>query len=270
MAYVQKLETMFYTQNTATTYISCFQAFTKHFRQRDYMAITEQDITDYLQTLVRNGKSQAYVNQAINAIKFYYEVVLKMPNRFYNIDRPRPQQKLPDVISREEVIRLINQTNNLKHKCIAGLLYSAGLRRDELINLTLKDIDSKRMRVIVRNAKGNKDRLTLLSKNLLHDLRDYYRQWKPKHYLFESPSGEKYSASSVLSIVKNARKKAGITTKVTPHTLRHCFATHLLEDGVDIRYIQALLGHKSSKTTERYTHVATTSYNHITNPLDKK
>ena len=269
MEYVQKLETMFYTYNTATTYISCFQAFTKHFTGRAYLAITEQDIDEYLQTLVHQGKSQSSVNQAINAIKFYYEVVLKMPNRFYAIDRPRPQQKLPDVISRKEVIDLINQTSNIKHRCIASLLYSAGLRRDELLNLTIRDIDSKRMRIIVRNAKGNKDRLTLLSNNLLKDLREYYRQWRPKQYLFESPSGGRYSGSSVVNIVKRAGKKAGIKTKVTPHTLRHCFATHLLEDGVDLRYIQALLGHKSSRTTERYTHVATTSYNQIKSPLDK-
>ena len=191
-----------------------------------------------------------------------------MPNRFYSIERPRKKQKLPKVLSKEEVKTLIHSTNNIKHRCIVSLLYSAGLRRSELINLKLEDIDSKRMLIHIRDAKRGKDRYTLLSKNTLHDLRQYYKAWKPKSYLFEGPKCKPYTGSSVEKIVKRAALKASILKKVTPHMLRHSFATHLLESGTDLRHIQTLLGHDSSKTTEIYTHVAVSSFNSIKNPLD--
>ncbi len=167
-----------------------------------------------------------------------------------------------------EIQTLISAVRNIKHKCIVSLLYSAGLRREELLNLRLKDIDSKRMRIVVRDAKGNKDRLTILSNNVLADLREYYKTWQPRNYLFEGPVGDKYSATSVAAVVKQAAKAARINKNVTPHTLRHSFATHLLEAGTDLRYIQVLLGHKSSKTTERYTHVADFYFGNIKSPLD--
>ena len=162
----------------------------------------------------------------------------------------------------------MEKTNNLKHRCIVGLLYSAGLRRGEVLKLKPDDIDSKRMVIKVRSGKGNKDRYTILSEKLLKDLRQYYREWRPKTYLFEGPKGDSYSAESVLKIVKEASFRAGIRKKVTPHMLRHSFATHLLESGTDLRYIQVLLGHKSTKTTEIYTHVATNIFFQIKNPLD--
>ena len=201
---------------------------------------------------------------AINAIKFYYEMVLGMPNRFYSIERPRKESKLPKVLSKEEIISIINHTNNIKHKCIVSLLYSSGLRRNELLELKLQDIDSKRMVIRVEQAKGNKDRYTVLNKSVLDDLRKYFKIYKPKTYLFENPiSDNKYSSSSVLQIVVKSAKNAGIKERVTPHMLRHSFATHLLESGTDIRYIQLLLGHNSTKTTEIYTHVATNSFTDI-------
>ena len=212
--------------------------------------------------------SNSYINQAVNAIKFYFEVVLDMPNRFYEIERPIKEHKLPKVISKEEVMAIISNTNNLKHKCIVSLLYSAGLRRSELINLKLTDIDSKRMLIRVEGAKGNKDRFTLLGENMLNELRDYFREWRPKLYLFESPDGRQYSPTSVEKIVKMAAGKAGIRKKVTPHMLRHSFATHLLENGNDLRVIQTLLGHNSIKTTEIYTHVAINTFDKVKNLLD--
>ena len=148
------------------------------------------------------------------------------------------------------------------------LLYSAGLRRSELINLKIPDIDSKRMLIRVEDAKGNKDRYSLLSNTVLQDLRRYYLQYKPQEYLFEGPHNEKYSSTSIASIIKNSAEKAGIRKNVTPHMLRHSFATHLLENGTDLRNIQALLGHNSLKTTEIYTHVAASSFNKIKNLLD--
>lgn len=163
---------------------------------------------------------------------------------------------------------MLKCTTNLKHKCIIALLYSAGLRRSELLNLKPKDIDSKRMTIWVEKSKGNKDRQTLLSKTVLKDLRKYFKEYKPTTYLFEGQKSEKYSASSVLQIVKKAAQQAKINKTVTPHMLRHSFATHLLESGTDIRVIQTILGHNSIKTTEIYAHVATNHIKVIKNPLD--
>jgi site-specific recombinase XerD len=163
---------------------------------------------------------------------------------------------------------MINTCSNIKHKCIIALLYSAGLRRNELLNLKIEDIDSKRMTIWVRQGKGRKDRQTILSKQILQDLRAYYLSSKPKLYLFERYAGVPYSASSVSKIVHRAAKGVGITQRVTPHVLRHSFATHLLENGTDLRYIQTLLGHNSSRTTEIYTHVAVKSLMEIKSPLD--
>jgi site-specific recombinase XerD len=232
------------------------------------MSLNEQDIRKYLQKLIQDGKSNSYLNQAVNSIKFYYEVVLEMPNRFYSIERPRHESKIPKVISKQEVMLLINNTSNIKHKCIVSLLYSAGLRRSELLNLKINDIDSKRMLIRVENSKGNKDRMTLLSETVLNDLRKYFKEYKPKKWLFEGQKGSIYSGESVVKIIKRATEKAKIKRNVTPHTLRHSFATHLLENGTDLRYIQTILGHSSSKTTEIYTHVAINTFNNIKNPLD--
>ncbi|TDS16531.1 site-specific recombinase XerD [Maribacter caenipelagi] len=266
--YLLKLELKKYANSTVKTYVTFFEMFINHYKESKLETIDESDIRAYLQFLIHKNVSNSYLNQVINSIKFYYETVLGMPNRFYEIERPRPKHKLPKVISKEEIIALIENTSNLKHRCIIKLLYGSGLRRSELINLKIKDIDSKRMLVRVEDTKGNKDRYSLLSESALKDLRIYYKEWKPQKYLFEGRKASKYSAVSVLTIVKNAATKAKITQKVTPHVLRHSFATHLLESGVDLRQIQVLLGHGSSKTTEIYTHVATNTFKQIKNPLD--
>lgn len=266
--YLQKLELKRYSPNTAKTYISMFEKFINHYSKYKLIELTEKDIREYIHKLVLDNKSNTYLNQMINSIKFYYESVMGMPNRFYSIERPIKEHKLPKVISKEEVKSLINNTNNIKHKCIISLLYSAGLRRSELINLKIENIDSKRMLINIKNTKGNKERYTLLSKTVLKDLRLYFLKWRPKEYLFEGKYGGKYSTSSVLTIVKRAAKKAKIIKTITPHMLRHSFATHLLEAGTDIRYIQTILGHNSIKTTEIYTQVAIKNINIIKNPLD--
>lgn len=267
-AYLDKLELKQYANNTVKTYVSCFERFINHFSDRDIDHLDENDVRSYLMYLGQSNWSTSYINQSINSIKFYYEVVLGMPNRFYQIERPRKTKKLPVVLSKNEVIRIIDATNNLKHRCMLSLLYSAGLRRSELLNLKILDIDSNRMLIKVNDTKGNKDRYTLLAKSVLQDLRMYYLQYKPNKYLFEGQKKEKYSPTSIIKILQSAAYKARINKKVTPHTLRHSFATHLLEDGTDLRYIQLLLGHNSTKTTEIYTHVAKTSFNSIKNPLD--
>jgi site-specific recombinase XerD len=266
--YLLKLELKKYANNTVRTYVSYFEMFINHYKQKELNAINESDIRAYLQKLIHRNVSNSYLNQTINAIKFYYEVVLGMPNRFYEIERPRKETKLPTVISKEEVLSIIEHTNNIKHRCIVEILYGSGLRRSELLNLKLVDIDSKRMLIRVESSKGNKDRYTLLSQTALEDLRVYFKEWKPQKYLFEGRKASQYGAESILSVVKNAALRAGIKQRVTPHVLRHSFATHLLESGVDLRKIQVLLGHGSSKTTEIYTHVATNTFKEIKNPLD--
>ncbi|MFY0628227.1 MAG: tyrosine-type recombinase/integrase [Reichenbachiella sp.] len=267
--FYQKLEIRKYAFNTAKVYISMFEKFINFYsNQENLMALSEQEIHKYLQFLVQEKKSDSYLNQSINAIKFYYEVVKEMPNRFYSVDRPIKKEPLPKVISKEEVWDMINLTENIKHRCIIGLLYSSGLRRGELLDLTFEDIESKRMMIKVRNAKGGKDRYTLLSEKVLLDLRQYYLDYRPKKYLFEGKPGFKYSGTSVGRIISTAARKSGIYARVTPHVLRHSFATHLLEAGTDLRYIQVLLGHNSSKTTEIYTFVANSNFKNIVNPLD--
>lgn len=266
--YLLKLELKRYALNTCKVYISQFEKFINQYPDKDIVTLSEQEIRGYLQLLIRQKKSNSYIDQSINSIKFYYEVVMGMPNRFYSIERPRKEQKLPQILSKEEIISIIEHTNNIKHRSIVSLLYSAGLRRNELLNLELTDIDSKRMTVYVRNAKNNKDRYSLLSEKTLKHLRAYYKQWKPKKYLFESPNGMKYSGKSVGAIVVRAALKANIKRRITPHILRHSFATHLLESGTDLRYIQTLLGHSSTKTTEIYTQVAINNFKLIRNPLD--
>ena len=266
--YLLKLELRCYAESTVRTYVTFFEQFINYFFDKELHTLNETHIRIYLQKLIRQEKSNSYLNQVINAIKFYYEVVLGMPNRFYEIERPRKEYRLPQVISKDEVLSIITHTNNLKHKCIVQLIYGSGLRRSELLNLKVEDIDSKRMLVRIKQAKGNKDRLTLLSQNALLDLRNYYKIWKPRKYLFEGQKGNRYSGQAVVNIIKNAAFRAKISIPVTPHMLRHSFATHLLESGVDLRQIQILLGHQSTKTTEIYTHVATNTFKTIKNPLD--
>ncbi len=266
--YLLKLELKKYANSTVRTYVGFFEMFINHYKEKELNTINESDIRAFLQKLIHRKVSNSYLNQAINAIKFYYEVVLGMPNRFYEIERPRKESKLPIVISKEEILSIINNTNNIKHKCIVELLYGSGLRRSELLNLKLNDVDSKRMLLRVESSKGNKDRQTLLSKTSLSHLRLYFAEYRPQVYLFEGRNGKKYSGASVLKIVKIAAEKAKIRVRVTPHVLRHSFATHLLESGTDLRQIQVLLGHGSSKTTEIYTHVATNTFESIKNPLD--
>jgi site-specific recombinase XerD len=261
--YILKLELKRYSQNTVRNYVACFEAFINHYYEVDPIDLNEIDVRKYLQKLIQEGRSNSYVNLAVNSIKYFYEIVHGMPNRFYSIERPRKEKHLPEVLSKEEIVKIINNTNNIKHKCIVALLYSSGLRRAELLNLKVTDIDSKRMVVIIKNAKGNKDRISVLSPSILKDLQNYYKEYLPQNYLFEGQKGDRYSATSVLTIVSVAAKKAGIYKKVTPHMLRHSFATHLLENGTDIRHIQLLLGHSSTKTTEIYTHVANRSFMEI-------
>lgn len=266
--FIDKLVLKRYAKNTIRVYCSMFSKFMEYYEGRDINELLEFEIREYIKFLMSQNKSDSYILQTINSIKFYYEVVLQMPNRFYDIERPAKKEKLPQVISKDAIVRMIIMTENLKHKCIISLLYSAGLRRSELLNLRIKDIDSERMVIRINHGKGGKDRYTTLSQFTLKILDDYYKDYNPREFVIEGLQSRPYSAESVVKVVAAAAKRAAIAQKVTPHMLRHSFATHLLEDGVDLRKIQVLLGHNSIKTTEVYTHIASNYQVNIKNPLD--
>ncbi|MDP1624025.1 MAG: site-specific integrase [Bacteroidales bacterium] len=268
--FINKLKELRYSDKTIKTYSSLFEEFINYYHTYEIQQIDEKMILAFLQYLVIERKvSTSYQNQSINAIKFHYERVMGGSRKVYMVDRPRREKKLPIVLNEAEISKTIKMVSNLKHKAIIMITYSGGLRLGEVINLKIKDIDSNRMQIFVRQAKGQKDRYTLLSKKALEVLRAYIKEYKPREWLFEGINGRQYSDGSVYMIVKAAFRRAGIKKKASPHTLRHCFATHLLENGTDLRYIQSLMGHESSKTTEIYTHVTTKGFDQIENPLDK-
>lgn len=268
--YLEKLEQKRYSDSTIRTYTAYFKDFIYYFKGHTLTDISSEQINEYLLHLVRQKSiSSSQQNQRINAIKFYYEKVLGWEQRKFSIDRPRKSKTLPSVLSKTEILQILDQCDNIKHRCILSLIYSAGLRRSELINLKISDIHSDRGLIRIEAAKGKKDRFSLLSESLLQLLRIYYKKYRPTVWLFEGPRpGSQYSSTSISRILKDATAKAGIRRRVTPHMLRHSFATHLLEQGTDLRYIQELLGHGSSKTTEIYTHVSKRYIERIKNPLD--
>ncbi|MCF6342076.1 MAG: site-specific integrase, partial [Bacteroidales bacterium] len=252
--YLELLDQKRYSESTKAAYSKYFRDFISHFEDEDLTEVSVEQINAYILYLIRVQKiSPSQQNQRINAIKFYYEKVLEREKQYLSIERPRKERRLPNVLSKEDILKIISSIDNLKHRCIIEMIYSAGLRRGELINLSIKDIDSERMLVKIIGGKGKKDRYTLLSRKTLEDLRKYYKQYKPRKWLFEGNQRNQYSAASIANILKRAVRKSGIIRHVTPHTLRHSFATHLLEQGTDLRYIQEILGHESPKTTEIYT-----------------
>lgn len=264
-----KLKMMRYSDATFRTYRYMFREFLKYTYPKKLHQITETDILLFQRKLVVEKEcSRAYQNQSINAIKFYLEQVLGWDRQVYALQRPKKQQRLPLVLSTEEVQRLFECTPNLKHRTILMTIYSAGLRVSEALNLCIGDIDSDRMQIRIISGKGDKDRHSILSERLLVVLRQYYLEYAPKHYLFESYDGSQYSASSVRKFLQRSVKRAGIDKPVKVHTLRHSFATHLLENGTNLRYIQDLLGHTSAKTTEIYTHVNSKKLSDVVSPLD--
>lgn len=268
--YIAKLKELRYSKNTLDTYKHMFEEFINYYREMEPADITDAMIVDFLRYLVNERNiSGSYQNQSINAIKFYFERVMGGQRKIYTIDRPRKETFLPEVLSEEEITAILKTITNIKHKALIMTIYSGGLRISELINLKVKDIDSDRMQIRVQQSKGKKDRYTLLSKKTLLILRQYFKEYKPTEWLFEGEGGGQYADRSIQNILKSAVQKVGIKKRITVHTLRHSFATHLLENGTDIRYIQNLPGHSSSKTTEIYTHITTKGFDQIINPLDK-
>ena len=242
------------TKEQYTSIIRCFLA--KHPEPEQ---CTDQQIEQYLLTFTGNSRHR----QVRGCLEYFFTIVFNQKFKFKNIPYPPKPQLLPKVIEHTTIMRGIEQCKNLKHKAILMLLYGCGLRLDELIHLKPHNIDSKRMVINIEVAKGGKQRTVMLPESLLILLRQYYTQFKPKEYLFEGQFGGAYSPRSVQQIVKQH-----IGVNHHPHKLRHSFATMLLESGTDLRYIQSLLGHKSSKTTEIYTHVSRTHIAKIKSPVE--
>lgn len=266
----KKLSLRGYAANTAKTYLEQFKLFLRFYHTYAPQDLTEPEISNYLLYLIDKKKiSKSTQNQAINAIKFYYEKVLGQQKKVYFLERPFKEKRLPLVLNQDEVISIFGAVTNLKHSLMLMLIYSAGLRRSELINLRIGDLDLERQVVFVRGGKGRKDRQSLLARNLEPLLRQYLADYKPSRWLFEGERGEQYSVSGLQQIFKRALEKSGVKKEAHLHTLRHSFATHLLESGASTRYIQVLLGHESSKTTEIYTQVTSFSLSKIQSPLDR-
>ena len=267
--YTLKLRELRYSEATIKTYSSLFEEFINHYPLQPIENLDERKVIAFIQYLVLDRKvSISYQNQAINAIKFFYEKVQGGQRRIYLVERPRSEKKLPTVLNLEEVRQLLSVTTNLKHRCILTIIYSAGLRVSEAVGLQISHIDFDRKQIRIEQSKGKKDRITLLANKTAVLLVQYLSEYKPKYWLFEGSKGEQYAVRSVQEVMKASLKRAKIAKPCTVHTLRHSFATHLLEQGTDLRYIQSLLGHESSKTTEIYTHVTTKGFDQIVSPLD--
>lgn len=268
--YIQWLSSKRYSPNTIKTYSEALKSFLIFYREKHITEISNEDVIIYNnEFILKNNLSDSYQNQIVNAIKLYFTTIRETKIEIDKIHRPKRSKLLPNVLSKEEVKLILNAHNNIKHRMMLSLIYSCGLRCGELLALRPVHIDSKRNIVLLKNSKGKKDRITPLSPKILEMLREYYILFKPTIYLFEGANpGEPYSEKSLQSVLKQALKKVGITKPVSLHWLRHSFATHLLESGTDLRYIQELLGHQSSRTTEIYTHVSTKSIQQIKSPFD--
>jgi integrase/recombinase XerD len=259
-----------YSDSTIKTYTEALKSFLIFYNEKPVAEITNDDVIRYNnEYILNNNLSASYQNQIVNAIKLFFTTVQETKIELDKIHRPKRAKLLPNVLSKEEVKLILNAHSNIKHKAMLSLIYACGLRCGELLALKPVHIDSKRNLVMLQNAKGKKDRIAPLSPKILEMLRDYYKDYKPTTYLFEGQTpGMPYDARSLQLILKQALQKTGILKPVTLHWLRHSFATHLLESGTDLRYIQELLGHSSSKTTEIYTHVSTKSIQQIKSPFD--
>lgn len=269
--YIEKMLALNYSMNTIRTY---HQYFFKYINQATFSSMQEVDAADeqtikrFHEKMAQRGVGFSTLNQSINAVKLYYKLVLGVEFDMIQLPRPRGEFKLPKVLSSEEINAIINKTNNLKHKTILLLLYGSGLRIGELIKLEPGDYQQDENKLWIRGGKGKKDRRTIINGKLKAILDQYLATYQPREWMFEGQFGGPYTSSSASKVLKQAAERAGIKKKVSLHMLRHSFATHLLEQGTDLRYIQELLGHASSKTTEIYTYVSNKYLNDIRCPTE--
>ena len=266
--FIRDLRIENYSERTIKSYVAEISLLARHYNKCPTI-ITEVEIKNYIEFRLAAGRSWSSINLFISAMHKLFNNTLNIPQRLERINRPKVEKKIPSVLSQDEVLTIIESTKNLKHRTFLMTIYSAGLRVGEACELRVGDIDSARMRIIVRNGKGHKDREVTLSELLLTSLRAYFKQYRPDTYLFPGMNRSKpYSQSSARAVLKKALKRSGITKKATPHTLRHSYATHMMDKGIDLRFIQALLGHKSIKTTLHYCHLSKHGMQSISSPLD--
>jgi len=259
-----------YSQSTIRTYNNEFRQFLQMIKDKPASSFSVSRLKDYFEyCYTKLHLSENTLHSRINALKFYYEQVLGREKFFWEIPRPKKQSILPKVISKEKIAALINSIENLKHKTIIMLTYACGLRVSEVVSLKVKHIDGQRKMLFIERGKGKKDRVVSLSPNMLIMLREYYKHYKPTGYLFEGQlKNEHLTARSIQNVLQKAKEKAGITQDGSMHMLRHSFATHLLDKGIDVVFIQKLLGHNSIKTTLGYLHVTNKDLVHILSPLE--
>jgi len=269
--YIELLTRQHYSWSTVTSYCKKMGQVMRYFKTNNLDQLSVDDINNFLYHLAKRDVSSSALNVVFSAIKLYYERVALVDN--FNIEkmkRPKKGRTLPTILSITEVERMLRSIRNLKHLSILYTIYGGGLRLNEIINLRVQDIHWERNQLLIHKGKGRKDRMVMLSSSLKELLERYFEDYKPQYWLFEGKDGNtNYNSRSVQAIVKKAAKKAGISRKVSPHTLRHCFATHLLDHGTDVRYIQELLGHRDIKTTLIYTHVTNKRIGEIESPLDR-
>lgn len=258
-----------YSQRTIQNYSIHLKDF-YHYTSKELSKITTEDLKNYLyHRLTQDNITVSTINQIISSWKIVYIHLLDKKWEDFRIVRPRENKVLPEILSQSEAISLVNAPSNLKHKAILHLMYSTGIRREELLRLTIRDIDSARMIINIRQGKGKKDRQVVLHSKVLDLLRDYYQKYHPSNYLFEGQRKQQpYSATSLANILKTSARKVGITKRVSPHILRHCFATHMLERGVNLKVIQQLMGHSSIKTTSIYLSLINIDSNSLPNVLE--
>lgn len=268
---IELLQLKAYSASTIRTYHNEMLQLLQLLKKRSVDSLTTTDLKRYLLYAMQTEKvSESTIHSRLNALKFYFEQVLGREKFFWEIPRPKKPIKLPKVISEEKIIEGLMDISNLKHKTLLLLAYSAGLRVSEVVSLKLTDIDSDRMQIAINNAKGKKDRVATLSSTILQLLRKYYTAYQPKLWLFEGQyAGEHYSSRAAQLIFKEAYQQLRLPPQCSFHSLRHSYATHLLENGTDIAYIQKLLGHNDIKTTLRYTQVSNRDIGKIESPLDK-
>ena len=245
------------------------KSFAIHFH-RSPAELGDQEIREYLHYLIEEKKtSQSVISQAYSALKFFYETTLKRDWNGFRIPRAKMGKRLPLVLSQQEIQAIFSATRNLKHRALLMTIYSAGLRVSEVVHLKVSDIDSQRMVIRVQQGKGEKDHYTLLAQRTLEVLREYWRAYRPKEWLFPGqPAKGSLSVSSVQKVFEKILHETGVKKHATVHTLRHSFATHLLEAGTDLYHIQRLLGHTTPKTTAIYLHLSRKDLGGVSSPID--
>lgn len=258
-----------YSKSTIKTYSQEFLQLLKILKTHEVNSLSaEKQRSYFLYCHQKLRLSENLIHSRMNAIKFYFEKVLKKDKIFLDVPRPKKAGLLPKALSTTDIKRMLMKEQNLKHALLLKLCYGLGLRVSEIVNLKITDIDSGRMQVLISRAKGKKDRYVILPDSILNHLREYYQLYRPKIYLFEGQNGDQYAVRSAQQVFYKAMRNAGINKKVGVHALRHSYATHLIEQGTDIRFVQELLGHASLKTTMIYTHLTDSTKRKIKSPLD--